>query len=72
MSKGRRKGKKSKRSSNKKAVERAFRAAGGGGGGKRGRSNQRPLAFLKQMAFKMRKNLPKLEALIERRSKGGE
>ena len=71
MSKGRRKGKKSKRSSNKKVVERAFRAAGGGGG-KRGRSNQRPLAFLKQMAFKMRKNLPKLEALIERRSKGGE
>ena len=71
MSKGRSKGKKSKRSSNKKAVERAFRAAGGGGG-KRGRSNQRPLAFLKQMAFKMRKNLPKLEALIERRSKGGE
>lgn len=51
MSKGRSKGKKSKRSSN---------------------SNQRPLAFLKQMAFKMRKNLPKLEALIERRSKGGE
>ena len=36
------------------------------------KSNKRPLAFLKAMAFKMRKNLPKLEALIERRSKGGE
>lgn len=39
---------------------------------KSGGSGKRPLKFLKLMAFKMRKNLPKLEALIERREKGGE
>jgi hypothetical protein len=42
-------------------------AKGLGGGGKRGKKNQRPLPFLKKMAAKMEKNLPRLKEIIRQR-----
>jgi hypothetical protein len=59
------KGKKGKKGSLQSAMHAGI--AKGMGGGKR-RSNKRPLAFLKKMAAKMEKNLPRLKAII---AKGG-
>jgi hypothetical protein len=60
------KAKKSKKGKKKSGLNAALRS-GIEKGMKRSAKTQRPLPFLKKMALKMKKNLPKLEAIIKQR-----